>query len=211
MANYHPADELLMTFAAGQQHGALGVMLACHLEQCARCRQRVKLYEDIGGELLEQIEPLAVSETLLSAVLDKLNQPSPQANRLSVPTGIPRPLHRFVRANYAQLKWSGMTPGIKELTLPIKDPGFTAKLYKIAAGKELPIHTHRGNEYTLVMDGSFSDAAGDYHPGDFILADTQTTHQPRASRQCDCICFAVLDAPLRMTGFFGRMLNPFLR
>jgi len=27
----------------------------------------------------------------------------------------------------------------------------------------------------------------------------------------DCICFAVMDAPPKMTGFFGRMLNPFLR
>jgi RNA polymerase sigma-70 factor, ECF subfamily len=77
---------------------------------------------------------------------------------------------------------------------------------EIAARKELPVHTHRGNEYTLVMAGSFSDASGD-----FILADTHVTHQPRAWEREDCICFAVMDAPLKMTGFFGRLLNPFLR
>jgi putative transcriptional regulator len=73
------------------------------------------------------------------------------------------------------------------------------------------VHTHRGNEYTLVLDGSFSDKAGDYHQGDFILADTQTIHQPKAANDGDCICFAVTDAPLKMTGFFGRLLNPFLK
>jgi putative transcriptional regulator len=104
-----------------------------------------------------------------------------------------------------------MTRSIKEFELPISDQQLTAKFYKIAAGKELPEHTHRGNEFTLVMAGSFADNAGEYRQGDFILADTHTIHQPKASNDCDCICFAVMDAPLKMTGFFGRLLNPFLR
>jgi putative transcriptional regulator len=61
------------------------------------------------------------------------------------------------------------------------------------------------------MSGSFSDRTCDYSEGDFILADQSTTHQPRASMDQDCICLAVMDAPLKMTGLFGRMLNPFLR
>lgn len=215
-----------MSFSAGQMPDALGIIVACHLESCAHCRQRAAFYERLGGEILLETEGMTVAPELLDALLCRLDSPEPRAANeydLSVSLGssaateikriknLPKPLRRFVIKEFAQLPWSGMSRNIKEFELPISGHGYTAKFYKIAAGKELPVHTHRGNEYTLVLDGSFSDKAGEYHQGDFILADTQTIHQPRAANDCDCICFAVMDAPLKMTGFFGRMLNPFLR
>ncbi len=200
-----------MSYAAGQQRNALGLMVACHLEKCAQCRARVARYETLGGHLLESVAPAPVKQSTLDTLLSQLDAPPPRVREVSEPASIPRPIRRYVPADYDQLKWSGMTRSIREFTLPIPDPSYTAKFYRIAAGKELPVHTHRGNEFTLVMAGSFSDDAGDYHAGDFILADQHTTHQPRAWQEQDCICFAVMDAPLKMTGFFGRFLNPFLR
>lgn len=212
MANYHPHDELLMSFAAGQLPNALGVMIACHLEHCSACRKKVSQYEALGGELMSTIEPASsVSETCLEGLLSRLDEPAPKAPEVIGRLSVPRPLRRFVPTDINQLPWSGMSKNIKEFNIPISDKGFTAKLYKISAGKVLPEHTHEGNEFTMVLEGSFSDHTCDYHAGDFILADTQTVHQPRAAESGDCICFAVMDAPLKMTGFFGRMLNPFLR
>lgn len=214
MANYHPNDELLMQFAAGQAPDALGLMVACHLESCAHCREKVKLYEQLGGDIVGELEPLPVSEGLLDSIMDQLDgQPveKTMADKASNDLLIPRPLQRFVTSNFDSLEWKGMSSSIKEYVLPFSDETYTAKFYRIKAGKELPEHSHRGHEYTLVMEGSFCDKAGDYHAGDFILADTQTIHRPKAHAEQDCICFAVMDAPLKMTGFFGRMLNPFLR
>lgn len=211
MANYHPHDELLMSFAAGQLPNALGIMVACHLEQCSHCRHKVKTYEALGGELLNSLDDNTVSEQTLEAVLDRLDEPAPETHKVVGRLSIPRPLRRFVPNDFDQLQWSGMSNNIKEYDIALGDEQYTAKFYKISAGKELPEHTHEGNEFTLVVEGSFSDRTCDYHAGDFILADSQTIHQPRASMSGDCICFAVMDAPLKMTGFFGRMLNPFLR
>lgn len=215
MANYHPNNEFLMSFAAGQLSNSLGIMIACHLEQCAQCRQQIAKYETLGGEILASVESQAVSPELISRVMDKLDHPEP-STQVTLPTSsgnseIPRPLRRFVTQGYDDLKWTGMSRNIREYTINIDDPEYTAKFYKIKAGKELPEHTHHGSEFTMVMEGSFSDRTCQYHRGDFILADEQTVHQPRASMDGDCICFAVMDAPLKMTGFFGRMLNPFLR
>ena len=214
MANYHPSDELLMQFSAGQMSNALGIMVACHLEKCHHCSTRVRVYEQLGGEIIQETAPVEVGSNVLSQILAKLDQPEEASSarqlRTSADPRIPRPLTRFVPAYFDQLEWTGMSRSIKEYKLPISDAQYSAKLYRISAGKELPIHTHKGNEFTLVMDGSFSDNAGDYNQGDFILADTKTVHQPKAADSSDCICFAVLDAPLKMTGFFGRMLNPFL-
>ena len=217
MANYHPNDELLMSFAAGQLPDALGLMIACHVENCTACRESVHKYESLGGDILEQCTEETVSPDLLEKTLALLDsnesEQSKSFERASYERlkNIPRPLRRFVKSDYDALEWSGFSKNIREFPLQIDDGRYTTKLYRIKAGQELPEHTHEGNEFTLVMSGSFSDRTCDYSEGDFILADQSTTHQPRASMDQDCICLAVMDAPLKMTGMFGRMLNPFLR
>jgi putative transcriptional regulator len=236
MANYHPADELLMQFAAGQLTNALGIQAACHLESCKQCHSKVRLYEQLGGDLIDisapaKLEPDAKSR-LLKNLENRKNTDKKLDENIKDSSGIdvenpldvlyseqfananqrlPKPLHRFVPDHYDNLPWKGFSKSIQSYDLPFSDERYNARLYKIAAGKELPQHTHRGNEFTLVMAGSFSDLSGDYHPGDFVLADTSTHHQPKAHDKEDCICFAVVDAPLKMTGFFGRMLNPFIK
>ncbi|KZZ73831.1 hypothetical protein A3765_26675, partial [Oleiphilus sp. HI0130] len=201
--------------AAGQLPDALGLMIACHLESCTACRESVHKYESLGGDILEQCTEESVSPDLLEKTLALLdsNEPEQTFERTSYERlkNIPRPLRRFIKSDYDSLDWSGFSKNIREVVLNIEDGRYTTKLYRIKAGQELPEHTHEGREFTLVMSGSFSDRTCDYSEGDFILADQSTTHQPRASMDQDCICLAVMDAPLKMTGIFGRMLNPFLR
>lgn len=210
MANYHPSNELLMEFAAGQLPNALGVMVACHLEKCEHCRKQVKLYDRIGGELLAEQDSVALStpvEDIWKLIQETKMDEQPKS---SGDIRLPQPLRRFVPNFYDELPWKGFTKSIQQWDLPIGDSKYIARFYKIAAGKELPEHTHKGNEYTLVMSGSFSDKGGDYHAGDFILADQETHHQPRAHMDADCICFAVMDAPLKLKGPLGWIVNPFL-
>ena len=68
-----------------------------------------------------------------------------------------------------------------------------------------------GDEYTVILEGSFSDEAGLYHKGDFLLRDASHEHTPVATLDKYCICLAVTEAPIQLTGFFGRLLNPFIR
>ena len=230
MANYHPADELLMQFAAGQLTNALGIQAACHLESCKQCQHKVRLYEQLGGDLIDISSPVEVETNAKSKLLAALHQQQATGEQTTIKSEaessldafykeqlskanqrLPKPLRRFVPEYYDNLPWKGLSKSIQSYDLPFSDEQYTARFYKIAAGKELPQHTHNGNEFTLVMSGSFADLSGDYHPGDFVLADHSTHHQPKAHDKEDCICFAVTDAPLKMTGFFGRMLNPFLR
>ena len=91
------------------------------------------------------------------------------------------------------------------------DPGFEFSLLRIRAGGFIPTHRHRGTEMTLVLQGGFSDATGTYHRGDFLMRGSEDEHAPRALDDEDCICLAVLDAPLRFTGWQHRWMNPFLR
>ncbi len=152
--------------------------------------------------------------SVLTSVLSKIDEPEkPSASQSShiANSNIPRPLRRYVPNNYADLHWQKVLQNIYEYRIPIEDQRYTAKFYRISAGKELPEHTHRGKEYTFVMEGSFSDRTSHYYEGDFIIADDQVVHKPHASEDSDCICFAVTDAPLKMTGYFSRVINPFLK
>ena len=66
--------------------------------------------------------------------------------------------------------------------------------------------SHKGTEFTLVLDGSFEDDLGSYGPGDFLLRDGSHTHSPLSKD--GCLCFAVLDKPLSFTAGAARFLNP---
>lgn len=90
-------------------------------------------------------------------------------------------------------------------------PGYKTQLLKIASGTAMPSHTHLGTELTLVLAGGFSDESGQYGEGDVAEADDSVTHRPVADPGEDCICLAVTDAPLRLTGALGWLLNPFIR
>jgi len=204
-----------MQLAAGHLSDALGIMVASHTENCSECRSVTENYEHLGGEILESLDAIDISPDFIAQTLAKIGdgpvtKAPPLIESLMVDSRLPKPLQRFLPDKLEKLPWSGFSKNIQQFDLAFSDQHYTARFYKIKAGKELPQHTHKGHEYTLVMDGAFSDEAGSYHTGDFILADTNTHHHPKAHADCDCICFAVTDAPLKLTGFWGRMLNPFM-
>jgi putative transcriptional regulator len=82
---------------------------------------------------------------------------------------------------------------------------------KISAGAAMPAHTHGGAELTLVLAGGFSDTAGHYQRGDVTLADSSTNHRPIADADGECLCFAVVDGGIRLSGAFGRIASLMLR
>jgi putative transcriptional regulator len=83
----------------------------------------------------------------------------------------------------------------------------SVRLLAIEPGRRMPQHTHEGLELTLVLQGSFADATGRYAKGDVATADPSIDHQPQAGGNELCLCLAVEDAPLRLTGFSGAVLN----
>ena len=58
-----------------------------------------------------------------------------------------------------------------------------------------------------MLKGGFSDKTGHFARGDVAVADAELDHIPVADLDADCICFAVTDAPLRLTGPFGRLMH----
>ncbi len=216
MPEHHPGDDLLIAYAAGSQDEPVALVVATHLALCPRCRKEVERLEELGGVLLEEHKTEALGEDSLARVLARLDDaaleaPDPQAPEPApVDPRMPRPLRNYLGAGLERLDWTSYR-GLDKAELLTEVPGFRTRLMRIKSGTAMPAHTHEGTELTLVLAGGFSDEHGHFLRGDVAEADAATDHRPVADPGEDCLCLAVTDAPLRLTGPFGRLLNPFLR
>lgn len=211
MLMHHPSDKLLAAYSLGHLSNALGVMLACHLESCESCQQNFSQFEHWAGDALMDQEAVPLGGLSFANIEQLLDTDEvDEAVALTAPElKAPQALQRFLPSNLKQLQWTGFAD-TKQYDLDMATDTYSAKLYKIPAGKVLPKHTHLGNEYTLVLQGGFSDDLGTYHQGDFVYANTLVTHRPKALSDQDCICFAVVDAPLRLSGVIKRWFSPLI-
>ena len=217
---HHPGDDLLIAYAAGSQDEPVALLVATHLALCPRCRAEVAQLEALGGILLEDQDNEVLRDDSLERVLARLDDAGPgepissHARRTS-DSGeggplLPRPLRDYLGEGLDGLDWTAFR-GLEKVELLTDCPRFRTRLMRIKSGTAMPTHTHEGSELTLVLTGGFSDEHGHFVRGDVAEADPSVDHQPVADSGEDCLCLAVTDAPLRLTGPFGRLLNPFLR
>jgi putative transcriptional regulator len=205
-------EELLAAYVSGRLSAPLNALFAAHLELSPANRPYVRALETAAGAALVDgpLAPITGRDAKLAAIfaLDA----APKRARVAVPEApdlFPRALRRFVGMGLSDISWKRTLPGVKEYRVSEGEHG-DVSLFWIGAGKKLPTHTHEGSEITLVLQGGFTDVLGHYAVGDVASGDHGITPPPRSDDDGeDCICFAVTDAPLVLTGAFGRWVEPF--
>lgn len=215
---HHPGEEFLESYASGRLEEPLALMVATHTALCPCCRAKVRELETVAGALLETLEPGDGDACDIDAVLSRLNEnPQEEPGCSAVETQheigdlrLPQPLRGYLGQPIEKLPWR-QRGDVAEVALKTGGEGFHTRLLRIKAGAAIPQHTHEGAEVTLVLSGGFSDGRGHYLRGDVCLADSEVDHRPVADPDEDCICLAITDAPLRLTGPLGRWLNFFVR
>lgn len=208
----HPVDELLAAYSAGSLPLSQALCISAHLEHCGSCGQKLQRLNRVGSELMQQLEPSPVSSRLkddLLARLDSLREDEPPV--VTTDPSVPRCLRQFIATDYEHLDWKRISPDIQSVELCRDSNGAKVELIKIRPGGTSPAHTHDGDEYTVILEGSFSDERGVYQKGDFVFNDADNHHSPVATQDRECICLAVTEGPIRFTGFFARLLNPLVR
>ena len=202
-------DALLAGYATGSLSAPLHVLVASHLSLSPQSRAFVRSLEAANTVALEGIAPVPVSnrEEKLRCIFAE--EPSAGPIRRYLPPGdgvLPSPLAHYLGATLSDIRWRTLLPGVKEHKIEMTERG-EAVLYWIKPGCKMPNHTHEGSEYTLVLKGGFTEVSGHYRRGDIAIADHEIDHRPVADLDEDCICFAVTDAPLRLTGPVGRVVQ----
>ena len=116
---------------------------------------------------------------------------------------LPPSLADAIRTAETGKGWRSIGFGVRQLPLGDAE-GVNAEILRIPPGVATPKHTHRGREYTLCLVGTFSDATGEYGPGDVAYADPSVTHQPTADRNGGPVfVLAITDGGLQLTGLMG--------
>lgn len=226
--NHHLDDATLFSYVAGSLSQGMALVVASHISICDDCRARVAEIEAIGGALLDDIvidnlstemndstleQALACldeegSSTLSTNVIDQDQiATSTVTSKLVSPSEVPEPLRSYIGNSLDDIAWKRFTPGFYYFDVFSEGPGM-CRLLKVAAGKSILPHSHRGNELTLLLRGSYTDGAGRFAEGDIADLDDQIEHQPQVDDDEGCICLVATDYPLRFTTLLGKILQP---
>lgn len=227
MTLYHPSIEMLTDYAAGSLPLAHSLCVSAHLEHCRECQQQVRKLEMVGSHLFDQAVTdhhhlNSLKESLLKKltqaeskqdeeVLQATTEPKTTEEKFWDNYKIPNSLRQFISNSYEELNWMRLSPSFKIATLHNEKGGAQIALTRVKAGSHMPHHAHTGEEITLVLEGAFSDESGVYRKGDFISRDASHKHKPIVTKDAECICLTVLDAPIEFTGWLARLLNPIIR
>lgn len=215
MTHHHVPSSLLFDYATGALSEGPALAVSTHLSYCGDCLAALGRLEEIGGVVLQSLAPAAVDSELLSRTLARLdeqgaNERKPEPEDAANGT-LPPVLRAHLGIGLKDARWRFAAPHVREARLTLGSPSHRASLLRVPAGRNVPRHTHRGVEYTVVLSGGFIDRGQAYRKGDFCAADPSVEHRPVAMDDAECLCLIVLDAPVLPMGRIGRLIAPFLR
>jgi putative transcriptional regulator len=194
---HHPGETTLLAYAAGTLPEGLALVAAAHLVQCATCRHRLEGLQAVGGVLLDELPPVAMSDGALDALLARAEQPTVP---LSLPPvlnpDLPPPLDRVALG-----RWWPIGVGTRWRPLQVEGSAW-AGLVHAQPGRALPRHGHDGLELTCVLSGSFTDGSGLYAAGDLQEPAGDHDQPPVATASEACLC-VIASEGMRLRGLLG--------
>lgn len=207
MTHHHPSEDHLVQYAAGTLPLGMNLLVAAHLNYCPACRETVRAAEAVGGALIDD-------ETLVPVGLDRpvpdFGRALPAEQPVLPAIDVPSPLRPYIGPRLADVRWRTFWPGMQTVRIASQDDPSDISLLRLRPGTGMPIHTHRGEELTLVLQGSYTDETGRYAVGDVAIGDPKLTHRPVADGGAYCVCFTVVDAPLRFSSPLARLASRIL-
>ncbi len=207
--------ELLLDYATGAAPEPVALAIATWLDLNPQMQRSYAALNSIGGSLLEQAVPAVLSSAGLATTLARLDGEvqdrvvAPHVMPVT-PSRVPATLRPYIGSDWDHLRWKSWVSGVEEYVIDTRRHGYRASLLRIRPGKSMPLHTHAGDELTVVLDGAYSDEAGHFGRGAVEIADSGVLHRPVADPLVGCVCLAVLSAPVQLTGMLGWMVNPFI-
>ena len=225
MIKHHPDDNLLTEYASGGIATAVGIVICAHLQTCLQCRQRVEQLNRLGAAILNQSVAEPVQQETFDQLMTRIRNQTVSVNNADqlkkaaefpaayvndpLMKRLPKVIAKLLPRN-GKVKWQSAGGSLKMARLKTGQQDYEVCFQKISSGGKVFEHGHRGLEVTLVLHGSFSDEDGIYGEGDFLVRTPGEVHRPTATQNQDCLCISVVEAPVKLTGLFGKLINPFL-
>jgi len=195
--HHHPAAEVLAAFAAGTMRAGFDLVVATHLRTCSQCRAEVSRLEQVGGQLVAEMEPAPLGEAAFAGTLARIDSSQPD----------PDPTHdRTLEEKLASARRRWVAPGV--WCAPVDTPhaaGDRVFLLRVRPGAATARHTHAGAEYTQILSGALDDGGTIYRAGDFVELGEGHLHHPRVHGDEPCLCLFATEGRLVSTDLLGRV------
>ncbi len=194
-------NELIFGYSSGNLGEAKSLFTSMYLYLNSFASKKASIFDNILAQNLEDLDGIKLKKLKYSDCI-KDKKPTKEIVKSNK-----NPLANVV-GDLNNINWKSVYKGFKEFSIPIKD-NYSVKLIKMDPGTSVPLHSHSGKEYILVVDGSFCDENGEYKKGDMQINDQNIKHHPVASKSDGCICLSVTENDVIFFGKFGPLLNLF--
>ena len=194
-------NQLIFDFASGALGPAKSLFASTYLYLNSRASRINRTFEGLLGENLLDVKGIPVSKIKYSDCISKEDTlENNQKNNNDPLTMVFGPIK--------DIKWKQIYKGFNEFSPDFNDKD-ELKLIKMDPGVSVPLHSHGGKEYILVLEGSFCDEFGEYSKGDIQINDQRIKHTPIASKKEGCVCLSITEKDVIFYGKFGSFLNLF--
>ena len=169
---------------------------------------------EIGSHLLENSDPAEVDDQLFDKVMREIDRADTKPVEKESDKGMnnyPSHIRKLINVAKTTPVWKRLTASMDVAKLITGQDKYEVALHRICAGGSVPKHDHRGTEYTVVLEGSFSDEQSIYTEGDFLVRNPGDVHQPMGAKNGECICLSALEAPIKLENPLGFFFRPWLK
>ena len=194
-------NELIFGYSSGNLGEAKSLFTSMYLYLNSLAAKKASIFDNILAENLNEIEGVGLKNLKFTDCIK--NDDSKKQNKYL--SG--NPLSHLV-GDLKDIDWKTVYKGFKEFKIPLNDND-SMKLIKMDPGTSVPLHSHNGKEYILVLDGSFCDEYGEYNKGDMQINDQQIKHNPTACNSNGCVCLSITENDVVFFGKYGSALNLF--
>ena len=194
-------NQLIFDYASGSLGFSKSVFASTYLYLNSKASNINSTFEAMLGEDLLNNDNIPVTKLKYT---DCLKNEKNDTNEIYADVS---PISKLV-GPLNQIKWKQVYKGFKEFNPKVSDEN-ELKLIKMDPGASVPLHSHGGQEYILVLSGSFCDEYGNYNKGDLQINDQKIKHTPVACKDEGCICLTITEKEVIFFGRFGSFLNLF--
>ena len=194
-------NELIFGYSSGNLGEAKSLFTSMYLYLNSIAAKKASIFDNMLAQNFSELEGIGLKKLKYTDCI-KTNKSNKQVIKSSN-----NPLSRLI-GDLNSIDWKTVYKGFKEFKIPVNNND-SVKLIKMDPGTSVPLHSHNGKEYILVLDGSFCDEYGEYNKGDMQINDQQIKHNPTACNSSGCVCLSITENEVVFFGKFGSALNLF--
>ena len=194
-------NELIFGYSSGKLGEAKSLFTSMYLYLNSFAAKKASVFDNMLAQNFNELEGIGLKKLKYTDCIKSSNSKKQRGNSLI------NPLSNLI-GNFNNVDWKIVYKGFKEFNIPVNDRD-SVKLIKMDPGTSVPLHSHNGKEYILVLDGSFCDEYGEYNKGDMQINDQKIRHNPTACKSNGCVCLSITENDVVFFGKFGSALNLF--